>query len=181
MIIFINGAFGVGKTTTATLLEAKLPNAMIFDPEYVGIMLREMIPKEKQLSHERTVDFQDFDLWKVLTVETMKAFKQQYKRDLIVPMTIREKTYFDYIYEGVHAFDNEVYHFCLSAPKVLIHERLEQRGDLPGSWAFHQTEKCMDGFETIENMIEINNAHLAPEKVVDLMLETIEKSRKGLA
>lgn len=177
MIIFINGAFGVGKTTTATILEAKLPNAMIFDPEYVGIMLREMIPKGKQLSHERTGDFQDFDLWKVLTVETMKAFKHQYDRDLIVPMTIREKPYFDYIDQGVRAFDNEVYHFCLSAPKAFIHKRLEQRGDLPNSWAFHQTEKCINGFEAIENMIEINNAQIAPDKVVALMLEMIENSR----
>lgn len=170
MIIFINGAFGAGKTTTATLLEEKMAHAMIFDPEYVGMMLRDMIPKEKQLMHERTGDFQDFDLWKVLTVKSMKAFMQQYQCDLIVPMTIRKKEYFDYIFEGVQAFEEEVYHFCLTASKDTIHKRLEQRGDALGSWAFHQTDKCIQGFEQLEKKIEINNDHIAPDAVVARIL-----------
>ncbi len=36
MIIFINGAFGVGKTTVAELLVSRLPNGLLFDPEEVG-------------------------------------------------------------------------------------------------------------------------------------------------
>jgi adenylylsulfate kinase-like enzyme len=36
MIVWINGAFGAGKTTTAELVTELLPGAKIFDPEYVG-------------------------------------------------------------------------------------------------------------------------------------------------
>lgn len=36
MIIMINGAFGVGKTTTAQALNEELANSMIYDPELVG-------------------------------------------------------------------------------------------------------------------------------------------------
>ena len=40
MIIWINGAFGAGKTTLADELGGRLPDAVLFDPEYVGYILR---------------------------------------------------------------------------------------------------------------------------------------------
>jgi deoxyadenosine/deoxycytidine kinase len=43
MIIMINGPFGAGKTTTAQLLQAHIPNSMIFDPEEIGYMLKILI------------------------------------------------------------------------------------------------------------------------------------------
>ena len=40
MIVMINGAFGVGKTTAAKGLLAPIPDSMLYDPEDVGQMLR---------------------------------------------------------------------------------------------------------------------------------------------
>lgn len=40
MIILINGAFGVGKTSVASELKKTINNSMIFDPEEIGYMLR---------------------------------------------------------------------------------------------------------------------------------------------
>ena len=40
MIIWINGAFGSGKTTTAIALKRKLPNSFIYDPENIGQFIR---------------------------------------------------------------------------------------------------------------------------------------------
>jgi thymidylate kinase len=39
MILWINGPFGVGKTTTAGLVAKRLEDAKIFDPEYVGYIV----------------------------------------------------------------------------------------------------------------------------------------------
>lgn len=36
MIIMINGAFGVGKTTIANMLQNEIKNSMIYDPEEIG-------------------------------------------------------------------------------------------------------------------------------------------------
>jgi hypothetical protein len=36
LIIWLNGAFGSGKTTLTRELHRRLPDAVIFDPEYVG-------------------------------------------------------------------------------------------------------------------------------------------------
>ena len=68
MIIMINGPFGVGKTTIATMLQSKIENSMIYDPEEVGFMLRNIITNDVKLPEEKTNDFQDLILWKKLTV-----------------------------------------------------------------------------------------------------------------
>ena len=38
-VIWLNGAFGVGKTTVARALASRLPDALILDPEDIGRML----------------------------------------------------------------------------------------------------------------------------------------------
>ena len=40
MIVWLNGAFGAGKTSTAKELLQLLPNARLYDPEHVGFLLR---------------------------------------------------------------------------------------------------------------------------------------------
>jgi hypothetical protein len=40
VIVWLNGAFGCGKTTTAAELRSLIPSGRLFDPETVGYMLR---------------------------------------------------------------------------------------------------------------------------------------------
>jgi 2-phosphoglycerate kinase len=44
MIIWINGAFGVGKSHTSAELVRRLDNTFLFDPEKVGFFLRKHLP-----------------------------------------------------------------------------------------------------------------------------------------
>jgi adenylylsulfate kinase-like enzyme len=39
VIIWLNGSFRAGKTTLAEELHRRLPDAVVFDPENVGLML----------------------------------------------------------------------------------------------------------------------------------------------
>ena len=66
MIIWINGAFGAGKTTLAEELSRRLPEAVLFDPEYVGYLLRHWVPVP-------TGDFQDLPSWRELVIATALA------------------------------------------------------------------------------------------------------------
>lgn len=43
VIVFLNGAFGVGKTSTARALHEAVPESLIFDPESVGTTLRDTL------------------------------------------------------------------------------------------------------------------------------------------
>jgi 2-phosphoglycerate kinase len=54
MIIFINGAFGVGKTSVATELSSLIPDSLMFDPEEIGFMLRNILG-----SIDKKDDFQE--------------------------------------------------------------------------------------------------------------------------
>ena len=44
MIIWLNGAFGSGKTHTAYELQRRLPNAYVYDPENAGYFIRKNLP-----------------------------------------------------------------------------------------------------------------------------------------
>jgi broad-specificity NMP kinase len=115
VIIIINGAFGVGKTTISNELLKEIKYSMIYDPEEIGFMLRNIVPENiKQLEAE-TGDFQDLQLWKELTVEVAKLLISKYNMNLIVPVTIRNPEYFHYIIEGLKSIDKQTYHFCLTA------------------------------------------------------------------
>lgn len=57
MIVWVNGAFGAGKTTLAEELSRWLPDAVLFDPESVGYMLRHWVAVP-------TGDFQDLPSWR---------------------------------------------------------------------------------------------------------------------
>ncbi len=45
MIIWVNGAFGAGKTTLCDELVERVPDAMLFDPEWVGHILAQWVPE----------------------------------------------------------------------------------------------------------------------------------------
>ncbi len=171
MIILINGAFGAGKTTTATRLAERIENAMIFDPEEVGFMLRAIIPKSFKKPHEQSGDFQDLDLWRVLVVQTLTRLKEQYGCHFIVPMTLCNKSYCDYIVEGMKAIDSDFYHVYLKASAETINKRLVQRGETPGTWPFQQAARCLSGLDVIEGKIEINTDSMG----IDEVIKTIEE------
>jgi hypothetical protein len=44
VICWINGSFGAGKTLLAGELRHRCPDALLFDPEEVGFMLRDAAP-----------------------------------------------------------------------------------------------------------------------------------------
>lgn len=154
MIIMLNGPFGVGKTSAAELLCDKLSGAMIYDPEEVGFMLRNIVTEEVMDDDERTGDFQDLRPWSFLVVEVARVLRRTYGRDLIVPMTIAEPQRLEYIRRGFREIDGEVHHFCLTADRETVWQRLISRGDEPGSWAFQQTDRCLDAFGKAPEIFE---------------------------
>jgi hypothetical protein len=60
VIIWLNGTFGAGKTTTGMELAGRLANARLFDPEEVGYLLM------RTLEDHEFRDFQDLAPWREL-------------------------------------------------------------------------------------------------------------------
>ncbi|RDI45490.1 AAA family ATPase [Falsibacillus pallidus] len=174
MIIMINGAFGVGKTSVAEELKSRIEGSILFDPEMVGYLLREMLPVEIRQREAKTGDFQDFILWKNLVVEVAEELMDTYHETLIVPMTIYNQERFEYIYNGFKKIDAKTYHFCLMAEKETISDRLLNRGEEEGNWCFQQTERCLDGFRsgTFDEYIQTDKLNIV--EITEHILSRLE-------
>jgi hypothetical protein len=124
VIVWINGPFGVGKSTVAATLSDRWPEATVFDPEYLGFMLRNWHPPGAAVD-----DFQDLSVWRRLVVETASGLLRDFRRPLIVPMTLLRREYFDEIVGTLRDQGVDVRHFCLVAGRDEVVRRVRQRGD----------------------------------------------------
>lgn len=94
MIIWLNGTFGVGKTTTARLLSQRDQRLRLFDPEWVGYMLRE------NLSDYPVTDFRHWESWRVLTPVVADELIRFSGQGLVAPQTVLEEDYWDELMSG---------------------------------------------------------------------------------
>jgi hypothetical protein len=167
MIVWINGAFGVGKTSVARALSRKWPTALLFDPEEVGFMLRKVVPKDFQ-----TGDFQDLPLWRRLTVETAAGLLEQTGRPLIVPMALVDPKYFAEVVGELRMRGVSVHHFALVASRDTIGRRLRRRWELPSSkrWAMAQLDHCVSALESPEFRVHVRTDDRSVDEVLEEVL-----------
>jgi predicted kinase len=118
VIVWINGAFGAGKSTTAALVQERLPGSRLFDPEYVGYLLREFVDVP-------TGDFQDLRLWRRLVVQTMVALDEEYDGPWIAAMSLTNPDYRREILEGLRGAGVKVREFILSVPEDVLRNRID--------------------------------------------------------
>lgn len=154
MIIWINGAFGSGKTQTAHELHRRIHNSFIYDPENVGYFIRKNIPIEIMEK-----DFQDYPMWREMNYTLLKEMSDQYNGIIIVPMTIVNPQYFQEIVGKLRNDGVVVNHFSLIATKDVIYKRLRSRGEGRNSWAAQQIDRCIEGLTNriFESHIDTNN------------------------
>ena len=137
MIIWINGPFGIGKTSVARELAVLLPDALVFDPEQIGVFVRGLLPTELQED-----DFQDIALWRELTRHIADSISTLYDRPLIVPMTLVVRDYFIEIVGALQRSGIDVRHFTLLASRESILERHRGRADYE-VWGEQQLDRCL--------------------------------------
>jgi hypothetical protein len=118
MIIWLNGAFGVGKTTTARELAQRLPGARIFDPEIVGRILRALIA-------EQIDDFQDWPAWRTLVAKVALGLCRQDASTVIAPMTLLRQDYATEIFSLLSGGGAPVRHVVLHADPAELTRRID--------------------------------------------------------
>ena len=107
VIVWINGAFGSGKTTVATEVHRRLPGSMLYDPEMVGFFLGHVVPESD------SGDFQDLPIWRTMVGDLAQALVRHYGGPLVVPMTVVDPGYLDEIVGPVRAAGITVHLFAL--------------------------------------------------------------------
>jgi gluconate kinase len=119
VIIWLNGGFGAGKTTLAEELHRRIPDAVVYDPEDVGLMLwKWLVPND---------DFQDLASWRELVVATAVSLRKHHAETLIVPMSLIRDAYRAEILGGLEDAGEEILHVFLEADSSVLQERLSTR------------------------------------------------------
>ena len=138
MILWINGAFGAGKTQTAYELHRRLPDSYVYDPENAGYFIRKNVPKRIALG-----DFQDYPMWRDTNYAMLKHLDREYAGIVIAPMTLVSSQDFDEIIGRLREEGAEVRHFALCAERETRLRRLKSRGEGSESWAAEQIDRCV--------------------------------------
>lgn len=179
MIVWINGAFGSGKTQTAHELLRRLDGAFLYDPENAGFWLRKNEPKE--LAAE---NFQDEPLWRSINRDMLLRLWERFEGDILVPMTVIREDYYDELIGELRRRGADVKHFVLCAREETLRRRLHSRLEGKNSWAARQLPACLSAFESpvFENKLWTDNLSVqeAAEEVARLAGLTL-KPRLGLA
>ena len=133
VIIWINGGFGAGKTTLAGELHRRLPDAVVYDPEDVGLMLWKWMPPND--------DFQHLPSWRELVVATALSLRRHHADVLIVPMSLIRDDYRAEILGGLADAGEEVLHVFLEVDANVLLERLNARVGIPGNPGANQSAR----------------------------------------
>jgi broad-specificity NMP kinase len=174
MIIWINGAFGSGKTQTALEINRRFKNSFIYDPENIGYFLNKNFPKDLIPDN-----FQDHTLWRLLNFEVIKNLHSHYNGILLIPMTLYDRNYFDEIIGKLLSHGIKVDHYILGADKETLLKRLSSRFDGKKSWPAKMIEICIDGFKNmIDVCIYIDTNKLKISEVVDIITENSKLLKK---
>lgn len=175
MIVWINGAYGAGKSTTAELLSEVLEESYIFDPEEIGNCVRERKPKSLWKD-----DFQEYPSWRETTYLLLKELYEMYEGTIIVPMTVLNPDYLDEIIGRLERERIPVLHFILMAGREEISRRILIRGEEEDCWCMRQVDRCVNILGKLIRGIEINtdtkSAKEATEEILGYLQEDTKES-----
>ncbi len=183
MIIWINGGFGAGKTTLAGELHRRLPDALVYDPEDVGLMLWKWMRPNG--------DFQHLASWRELVVATAVSLRRHHTDTLIVPMSLIRDAYRGEILGGLADAGEEVLHVFLEVDAGVLRERLNARVTDPDNPEWDQAARKF-GMTGVDEMVAaaarqpggtlmLRSDRLTPAELADEVLAIATQAVTGVA
>jgi hypothetical protein len=127
MIVFLNGPFGIGKTTTARLLVVRLPGARLYNPERVGTVVRAVVRPFRAVP-----DYQNLAAWRWLVPQGARLVRLGARGPLVVPMTVWRRDYFQQLTDGLRRVDPDLRCVQLTASEETLRGRILARPETQG-------------------------------------------------
>lgn len=179
VVIWINGAFGVGKTTVADGLANRLA-APLFDPEEVGLLLQRTVPVP-------TGDFRDLRAWRHLTAEAILAILHEVGNGpagrLIVPMSLTDPGHRDEVFGRLGRANVALEEFILTAEREELGRRIDQRVLFPADPARDEAARrwCRGRLDAVARWTEdmepqarvVDTTALLPAEVVEALVQSL--------
>lgn len=140
MIVWLNGTFGVGKSTTARQMRQLAPEWRLFDPEHVGYLLSSQLP---DLEFD---DFQDLPPWRRLVPQVAREIVSLTESDLIAVQSVLVERYWRELARGMAEVELPLVHVVLDAdPDTLIARiRADEEERSAEQWRLEHVEEYRD-------------------------------------
>ena len=164
MVIWISGAYGVGKSTLAEALAPQIENAMIFDAEEVGNAVRENYP-----GLPYGVIYEDYPLWSEFCYRLIRDIHEKFHKNILVPMTLVRPRSYERIVHRLMADGIHVHYIVLEASYASIHDRILARGEEEGCWCMENIELARAGSAALPG-IHIQTDGKCVENLMDELL-----------
>ncbi|MEU6191929.1 AAA family ATPase [Nocardia sp. NPDC047038] len=121
MFVWLNGSFGAGKTSIAKELVAADPQHWrLFDPEFVGFMLRAQYPDAE------ATDFQDLPSWRRLVPFVADDIATETGQHLVIVQTVLNQKYWAEIATGITKLGHSLHHVLIDASPETLRQRISE-------------------------------------------------------
>lgn len=173
MILWIDGPYGVGKSTLAEELVKLNKNSFIFDAESVGNAVRDNMPRELFNGYI----FENYGLWFKTIEELLKEIVGRYNGDIYVPMTLTKKDSFDKIAIPLKNSGVEVTHLLLEADYENVKNRILARGEEENCWCMQNIALCLEIQKTFLDVIRLNTINQSPYNLAKVVYDNVLKKK----
>jgi hypothetical protein len=121
VLLWINGPCGVGKKTTASELNRRLPGSVVCAPGAVGLAMHRMLPPTVRRR------WQDIPAWRHSVLELLRLTLAGHDGPVIAPATLVNYDHFQEIIGSLRDDGFAVHHFALLAEPATVVRRLRAR------------------------------------------------------
>lgn len=126
-LVWLNGPFGVGKSTAALHFLAAHPRWRYFDPEQVGYMLRACLGPEGE------ADFRDLPAWRRLVPLVAAEVARRTGMDLLAVQTVTNEVHWHELSAGLDSAGFTVSLVVLDCDGDVLRSRIESDTVDPGA------------------------------------------------
>lgn len=170
-VVWLNGTFGVGKSSAARKLADTRADAHVFEPEWIGYLLK-CLPA----SPARRQDYQQLRLWRSLTRWSLLLLSRARHGVLIVPMTMVEPQPRGETIDALRRAGITVIEVVLTASQNRIAARMDARGSSPGNWGLRQFTRCTARLQHIlehDQATKVHTDDLDLDEVVEIVAQLL--------
>jgi len=165
--LWVNGAFGVGKTAAAQRIVARDDQWPLFDPEWVGYMLR------ANLAGVEVADFQDLESWRTLVPIVAKELATTLSAPkLLSVQTVLVEQYWSELRRGF-----ETMHVVLDCDEGVLKQRIGHDADDPGAaaWRISHVDGVLAARAWMVNAADlvVDTSERQPDDVAEVVLAAV--------
>lgn len=161
MIIWINGPYGVGKSTLADELHRRNPDSFIFDAETVGNTVRDNLPKQRFHGYI----FENYPMWFTMCAMLLNDIACKFSGDIYVPMTLVWPDSFSKIERPLATHGHTIKHILLTSTYDTVHDRILARGEDENCWCMQNIRLCLEQQASFDNVIRIESRSATVEEL----------------